>query len=111
MARDSKPLHSTVENDCQLIGIIWNIELSYVFLCNWGIYIHFFRIIMSKKTSQLSMFNFLKRKCELQPEADTESVAKNLLVIACLQEDAKNVNIDAVIDDFGCLKQRRYPLF
>ena len=47
---------------------------------------------------------YLRNRCGDQRLSD-------LLVIACLQEDAKNVNIDAVIDDFGRLKQRRYPLF
>ena len=47
---------------------------------------------------------YLRNKCGDQRLRD-------LLVITCLQEDAKNVNIDAVIDDFGRLKQRRYPLF
>ena len=30
---------------------------------------------------------------------------------ACFHEVAKNVDIEAVIDDFGHLKLRRYPMF
>jgi len=56
-------------------------------------------------------FSCMKRvKTYLRNRCGDERLS-DLLVIACLQEDAKNVNLEAVIDDFGHLKQRRYPLF
>ena len=47
---------------------------------------------------------YLRNRCGDQRLSD-------LLVVACQQEEAKNVNIDAVIDEFAHMKQRRYPLF
>ena len=57
------------------------------------------------------LFNFMKRvKTYLRNKSGDERLS-DLLVIASLQEDAKNLKIDDVIDEFGNLKQRQYPLF
>ena len=56
-------------------------------------------------------FSCMKRVKTYMRNRCGDTRLSDLLVIASLHEDAKNVNFDAVIDDFGRLKQRRYPLF
>ena len=46
---------------------------------------------------------YLRNRCGDQRLTD-------LLGISSIQDDVKNVNIESIIDDFGRLKQRRYPL-
>lgn len=56
-------------------------------------------------------FSCMKRvKTYLRSRCGDERLS-DLLVIACLQEEAKNIDTELVIDSFGHMKQRRYPLF
>jgi hAT family C-terminal dimerisation region len=55
-------------------------------------------------------FSCMKRvKTYLRNRCGNERLS-DLLVIACLPEDAKCVDTDVVINDFAQMKPRRYPL-